>query len=460
MTLNPSRQPIAVTPADYGLEYEEVEFDSLEVLRLRGWFVPGDPRKVLLLTHPMYCNRHGFLVRNKSPLIGVKTDIELLLSVQALNKAGYSVLTFDFRNHGESEDGMTGVGLNECQDVLGALDYLQGRPDLEGAEFGLVAFCMGANATIIAMSRDPESFARARCLVAIQPISMPVFVRSYLRSTYTRLSLMVLPLMEGLRRWLGGHPLEEMSPGEYVKDIKVPHSTCRAGPIPGPSYRISRACTRRPKRRKSSGGWRRQNPAPRPTSTWASTRSVWWSSSTPTWPESLQRRYGSGGRDMKLPDTLSYLALWSVIGWALFSAYVVVMFRTGLAYTARNDDGTLKEQLPPSGQLNMLVLLVAIVGFQVGANYLGIASKGYAISFLSLFLLNFTHYLILFVYDTVFIDGFVLAVWRPDFLQIPEAMGGESMVRHMVQSLPIGLVAGVALSAFSTAISYSLWLGG
>jgi hypothetical protein len=162
---------------------------------------------------------------------------------------------------------------------------------------------------------------------------------------------------------------------------------------------------------------------------------------------------------MTLPDTLNYLALWSAIGWALFSAYVVIVFRTGLVYTARKDDGTMKEQMPPSGQLNMMALLVAIVGFQVAANYLGIASKGYGISFLSLLLLNLSHYLILFLYDTVFIDGFVLAVWRPEFLQIPDAMGRESMMRHIVRSLPIGLVAGVALSAFSTAISYSLWLG-
>jgi pimeloyl-ACP methyl ester carboxylesterase len=222
MTLNPSRQPVAVSPADYGLEYEEVEFDSLDGLRLKGWFVPGDRRKVLLLTHPMYCNRHGLLVRNKSPLVTIKTDIELLLSAQALNRAGYSVLTFDFRNHGASDEGMTGMGLNEYQDVLGALDHLEGRPDLEDAALGLVAFCMGANATIIAMSRDPEAFSRARCLVAIQPISMSVFVRFYLHSTYTRLGLLALPLTEGFRRWLGGHPLEEMSPLDYVKDIAIP----------------------------------------------------------------------------------------------------------------------------------------------------------------------------------------------------------------------------------------------
>jgi hypothetical protein len=159
-------------------------------------------------------------------------------------------------------------------------------------------------------------------------------------------------------------------------------------------------------------------------------------------------------------EIFGYLALWSAIGWALFSAYVVVVFRTGLAYTARNDDGTLKEQVPAIGQINMLVLLVAIVGFQVGANYLGIASKGYGLSFLSLYLLNLVHYLILFAFDTVFIDGFVLAVWRPAFLQLPEAMGRDSMTRHMLRSIPIGLVAGIALSAFSTAIAYSLWFGG
>ncbi len=74
-----------------------------------------------------------------------------------------------------------------------------------------------------------------------------------------------------------------------------------------------------------------------------------------------------------MQEILSYLALWSAIGWALFSAYVVVVFRTGLVYTARKDEGTLKDEVPASGQLNMLALLVAIVGFQVLANYLGIA---------------------------------------------------------------------------------------
>jgi hypothetical protein len=80
---------------------------------------------------------------------------------------------------------------------------------------------MGANSAIVAMGRDPGAFSKTRCLVAVQPISMDVFVRSYLRSTYTALGTILLPLTDRIRRWLEGYSLETMSPREYVKDIAV-----------------------------------------------------------------------------------------------------------------------------------------------------------------------------------------------------------------------------------------------
>jgi hypothetical protein len=71
-----------------------------------------------------------------------------------------------------------------------------------------------------------------------------------------------------------------------------------------------------------------------------------------------------------------------------------------------------------------------------------------------LFLLNYGHYLMLFLFDTAVIDGLVLGVWRPGFLRLPDAMGGESMKKHILISIPIGVVAGLGLSAISTAVSY------
>lgn len=222
LILNPKRQPIVTTPAEYGLDYEDVEFQSSDGLILKGWFIPGNTRKLLLVTHPMYCNRHGFLVRNKSIFMATKTDIDLLLSIKALNEAGYSILTFDFRNHGESEGGVTGLGLNEYQDVFGAIEYLKKSKNLDDADLGLVGFCMGANSIIVALSNDPNRFSMARCFIAIQPISMSVFVRSYIKNTYTHLGLIIMPLTMLIQRLFGGHPLGEMSPLKYVKDISLP----------------------------------------------------------------------------------------------------------------------------------------------------------------------------------------------------------------------------------------------
>ena len=58
---------------------------------------------------------------------------------------------------------------------------------------------------------------------------------------------------------------------------------------------------------------------------------------------------------------INYLLTWSTTGFALFCVYVVFIFRTGLVYTTRKTDGTLKEKIPLSGVLNMLAFLCGIV---------------------------------------------------------------------------------------------------
>ena len=137
-----------------------------------------------------------------------------------------------------------------------------------------------------------------------------------------------------------------------------------------------------------------------------------------------------------------------------------MVFRTKLVYTARNQDGTLKERIPLSGYLNMLILLISIVGFQCLANYIGLARENIVLTFFSLFLLNFGHYLILFVFDSLVIDGLVLSVWRPKFLGIPDTMGRESMKTHVLASIPIGTIAGIVLTGMSTVFSFFAFFGG
>ena len=153
-------------------------------------------------------------------------------------------------------------------------------------------------------------------------------------------------------------------------------------------------------------------------------------------------------------EVLRYLVIWSTIGFVAFSVYVVTIFRTGIVYTTRKADGTLKERIPLLGYVNMLAFLLAIVGLQILANYFGVARAGLRVSFTSLFLLNFGHYLVLFMFDTVVKEGLVHAVWRPGFLRLSDAMGGESMKRHILISIPVGAMAGLGLAALSTVVSY------
>ena len=161
---------------------------------------------------------------------------------------------------------------------------------------------------------------------------------------------------------------------------------------------------------------------------------------------------------MSTSDAFSYLLTWSLSGCVLFSLFVLIAFRTGLVYTARKEDGTLKNRIPLKGILAMTIIPLGLFGLYLVSNYFGWAQKGIPLDFGSLFLLNYGVYVILFVYDTLIIDGLVISTWRPTFLKIPATMGKESMKKHILISLPIGLLIGAILTLVGTGLSYLLWM--
>jgi pimeloyl-ACP methyl ester carboxylesterase len=223
LIIHSRRQPIVKTPADYGMPYEDVEFEAADGITLSGWFIPADAgSSVIIMTHPFPFNRHGFRAKGQGFPPLAWTDVDLLTTAQALNRTGHSILMFDFRNHGQSGKALTGVGLEEYKDVLGAVTYLKQRPSLNNPRIGFVSFCMGANSTIVALSKSGDLVEDIAFLVAIQPISADVFVRSYLKAVYTPLSLFLIPIVDWLVQLRGGYPLKAMSPLEYAADVTVP----------------------------------------------------------------------------------------------------------------------------------------------------------------------------------------------------------------------------------------------
>jgi alpha-beta hydrolase superfamily lysophospholipase len=227
MVIHLDRQPVPKTPRDYGMDFQSVEFKAADEVRIKGWLIPNALNKLVIITHVGGLTKYGSTKKFRSLSKLYNEEIEFLKVAQHLHKEGHWVLMFDFRNHGESDPspngGKAGVGLEEYLDVVAAMNYIQNSNNLKDKEIGFVSFCMGANSTIIAMSKHPDKFKNVKCLIAIQPISMEVFVRTYMKKIFTPFGAkLLLPLVRRFVNWQSKYPLENMSPASFVKDIEVP----------------------------------------------------------------------------------------------------------------------------------------------------------------------------------------------------------------------------------------------
>jgi fermentation-respiration switch protein FrsA (DUF1100 family) len=81
----PVRQ-IPYTPAELGLDFEEVYFKTGDRLRLHGWFVPAPNARFTVL----YCHGNG------------GNMMYFLDTVNFLNKLGLNCFVFDYRGYGDS----------------------------------------------------------------------------------------------------------------------------------------------------------------------------------------------------------------------------------------------------------------------------------------------------------------------------------------------------------------------
>ncbi len=167
------RTPILRTPEEYGLAYEDISFETKDGVTINGWFIPAESNKVIISNHFSPANRYGFAGHLEGLDFAGGFEVNFLPRYKALHDAGYNVLAYDLRSHGESgegENGVSGVGYLEWQEVLASIDYIKNRPDTAEKDISLMSMCMGANATFNAMEKAPEAFAGIKSMIAIAPL--------------------------------------------------------------------------------------------------------------------------------------------------------------------------------------------------------------------------------------------------------------------------------------------------
>ncbi len=124
--------------------YEVVRFPARdEDLQLAGWYLPSEgSSRAMVLVHGRDANRHTAI------------SGKLVRLAEALNGAGYAVLLFDLRGHGESEGVQRYTfGVKERRDVLGAVDWLLDRGFAPG-RIGVLGVSMGGASAIGAAAQE------------------------------------------------------------------------------------------------------------------------------------------------------------------------------------------------------------------------------------------------------------------------------------------------------------------
>jgi pimeloyl-ACP methyl ester carboxylesterase len=133
------------TPADRGLEFEDVRLPTADGVRLAAWYVPS---------------RNGAAVVLLPGASSTRTSV--LDQAEVLASGGYGVLLVDARGHGESTGRAMDFGWYGDLDVAAAVDHLADRPDVDPARIGAVGLSLGGEVAIGAMAADD----RIRAVVA------------------------------------------------------------------------------------------------------------------------------------------------------------------------------------------------------------------------------------------------------------------------------------------------------
>ncbi|MBE1285675.1 MAG: alpha/beta hydrolase [Rhodobacteraceae bacterium] len=219
----PSRTPVLKTPADYGMEYQDVFFPALDGVPLEAWFIPAEGSdKLIICNHPLTFSRYGFPGHLEPWSAFAPITVEFNEIYKALHDAGYNVLTYDMRNHGHSghaNAGLAAYGLFEWRDVAGAQIYVQTHETLRHMRVGLFNPCNGGNSAMVAMKKRPDLFHDVKAFVCPQPCSSRIAAEQIgnLQGIGDFIDVLDTEMQK-----LGAFPMASMTPHDYAKDVKVP----------------------------------------------------------------------------------------------------------------------------------------------------------------------------------------------------------------------------------------------
>jgi dienelactone hydrolase len=205
------RAPVERTPAEAGLAYEDVAFKAGDGVGLKGWFIPSAaevPAPAIVFVHGWMWNRVGN-VAGKVPVDD--RDVDFLPAARTLHDAGFHVLMYDVRRHGESESGrgLLSFGPLEARDFVGAVLFLRSRPDVDGQRIGALGISMGGTIALYGAPDCPP----IKAILALQPAKVSTFNANFCRLEFGPAGPLIMKPVELIYRARRVTPPSKQDPG-------------------------------------------------------------------------------------------------------------------------------------------------------------------------------------------------------------------------------------------------------
>ncbi len=197
------RAPFEKKPDNLDLKYVDVSFPSRDRLTLRGWWLEaGDSSRAVVMIHGANGHRAD---------LGIK----MLDIAREMVNAGYNVLMFDLRGHGQSEGKHVSLGYYEQRDLLGAIDYVKQRGM---SKICVIGFSMGAATALMtaANCKQIDAIVADSSFAYLADIVEPQF------SKRSSLPKFFIPLILFVAKTIHGIDLSMPKPVDAVRQFTTP----------------------------------------------------------------------------------------------------------------------------------------------------------------------------------------------------------------------------------------------
>ena len=184
------------------LPWSEVRIPTTRGKTLFGWFIPaGDDAPPLAILH------------------GWGGNAEMMLPLaKPLHDAGYTLLVFDARSHGRSDDDTFSSMPRFAEDLEHAVDWLATKTGLPTSRIGIIGHSVGAAAALLLASRRKDLAA----VVSIAAFAHPAgIMRRWLKQKHIPYWPLGAYVLFYIQRVIG-HCFDDIAPCNTIRKVSCP----------------------------------------------------------------------------------------------------------------------------------------------------------------------------------------------------------------------------------------------